>query len=120
MQNGEPAALWCSDETDGETLRGCEAIYEALLSYKVGGVEVEPALAEKYTANADATEYVFNLRKGVKFQNGATLDANDVVATYVSQWDAASPNHKGRTGTFEYFGSFFGKHLNAPAEAPAE
>lgn len=114
MQNGEPAALWCSDETDGETLRGCEAVYESLLAYKVGGVEVEPSLAEKYTANADATEYVFNLRKGVKFQNGATLDANDVVDTFVSQWDASSPNHKGRTGTFEYFGSFFGTFLNAP------
>jgi len=116
MQNGEPAAIWCSDETDGETLRGCEAMYESLLAFKVGGVEVEPSLAEKYTANADATEYVFNLRKGVKFQNGAALDANDVVATFVSQWDAASPNHKGRTGTFEYFGSFFGSFLNAPKQ----
>ncbi|NMB56081.1 MAG: peptide ABC transporter substrate-binding protein [Leptolinea sp.] len=114
MQNGEPAALWCSDETDGETLRGCEAMFESLLAYKVGGVEVEPSLAEKYTVNKDATEYVFNLRKGVKFHNGATLDANDVVASFAAQWDAASPNHKGRTGTFEYFGSFFGSFLNAP------
>jgi peptide/nickel transport system substrate-binding protein len=114
MQNGEPAALWCSDETDGETLRGCEAMFESLLAYKVGGVEVEPSLAEKFTVNKDATEYVFNLRKGVKFHNGATLDANDVVATFASQWDASSPNHKGRTGTFEYFGSFFGAFLNAP------
>ena len=30
MQNGEPSSLWCSDETDGETLRACEQIYEAL------------------------------------------------------------------------------------------
>lgn len=119
MQNGEPAALWCSDETDGETLRGCETMFESLLAYKVGGVEVEPGLAEKFSVNADATEYVFTLRKGVKFHNGATLDANDVVATFVSQWDAASPNHKGRTGTFEYYGSFFGSFLNAP-ETPAE
>jgi peptide/nickel transport system substrate-binding protein len=117
MQNGEPAALWCSDETDGETLRGCEQIYEALLSYTVGGVKVEPGLAESFTSNEDATEYVFNLRQGVKFHDGASLDANDVVATYVAQWDAASPNHKGRTGTFEYFGAFFGAFLNAPPAA---
>jgi ABC-type transport system substrate-binding protein len=116
MQNGEPASVWCSDETDGETLRGCEAITEALLAYKVGGVEVEPALAEKYTVNADATEYVFNLRKGVSYHRGGTLNADDVVATFVSQWDASSPNHKGRTTTFEYFGSFFGAFLNAPAK----
>lgn len=113
LQNGEPAALWCSDETDGETLRACEQIYQALMSYKVGDVAVEPGLAESFDVNPDATEYVFHLRQGVKFHNGAALDANDVVATFVSQWDASSPNHKGRTTTFEYFGAFFGSFLNA-------
>lgn len=112
MQNGEPAALWCSDETDGETLRGCEMMYDALLAYKIGGVEVEPGLADKWEPNEDATVWTFHLREGVKFFNGATLDANDVVHTYVSQWDAKSPNHKGRTTTFEYFGAFFGAFLN--------
>ncbi|HMN58838.1 MAG TPA: ABC transporter substrate-binding protein [Anaerolinea sp.] len=116
MQNGEPAALFCSDETDGETLRGCQQIYEALLSFKPGGVEVEPGLAESYSANADATEWTFKLRPNVKFHDGAALDANDVVASYKMQWDATDPNHKGRTGTFEYFGAFFGKFLNAPAQ----
>jgi peptide/nickel transport system substrate-binding protein len=114
MQNGEPAALWCSDEEDGETLRGCEQMYDALLSFKVGGLEVQPGLAEKWTPNADLTEWTFNLRHGVKFFSGKELDANDVVATYVSQWDASNPNHKGRTGTFTYFGTFFGAFLNAP------
>ncbi len=114
MQNGEPASLLCSDETDGETLRGCEQMYDALLSYKVGGVEVEPALAEKYEPNTDLTEWTFHLRQGVKFTSGKELDANDVVATFVAQWDASSPNHKGRTTTFEYFGTFFGPFINAP------
>jgi len=113
MQNGEPAALWCSDETDGETLRACEQIYEALLFYKVGGVEVEPGLAESWTSNEDATEWTFTLRQGVTFHDGAKLDANDVVASFKSQWDATDPNHKGRTTTFEYFGAFFGAFLNA-------
>lgn len=114
MQNGEPAALWCSDETDGETLRACEQIFDALLAFEVGGAEVIPNLAEKYEANAELTEWTFTLRQGVKFSNGADLDANDVVATYASFWDASSPNHKGRTGTFEYFNAFFGSFLNAP------
>jgi len=116
VQNGEPAALWCSDETDGESLRACQQIYEPLMRFKAGTVESEPALAEKYAVNADATEYTFTLRQGVKFSDGSLLDANDVVASFVSQWDAKDPNHKGRTGTFEYFGAFFGKNLNAPAE----
>jgi ABC-type transport system substrate-binding protein len=88
-------------------------MYDSLLAYKVGGVEVEPALAEKYEPNADLTEWTFHLRHGVKFFSGKELDANDVVATYVSQWDAKDPNHKGRTTTFEYFGTFFGPFLNA-------
>ena len=114
-QSAEPLSLWCGDETDGETHRACQQIYEPLLNYKPGGVEVEPWLAESYDVNADVTEYTFHLRKDVKFSDGSVLDANDVVASYVSQWDAKDPNHKGRTGTFEYFGAFFGKNLNAPA-----
>lgn len=113
MQNGEPAALWCIDETDGETLRACEQVYDALLSFKVGGTEVLPGLAESFTPNADATEYTFTLRKGVTFHNGAKFGADDVVATYASLWDASSPNHIGRTGTFEYFTTFFGANINA-------
>ncbi len=112
MQNGEPAALWCADETDGESLRACEQVYEALLGYKVGGTEVVPGLAETWSSNADATEWTFNLRHGVAFQNGAGFDASDVVASYAAQWDASSPNHKGRTGSFEYFTAFFGDFIN--------
>jgi ABC-type transport system substrate-binding protein len=116
MQNGEPNALWCSDESDGETLRACEQVYEALLGFSVGGTDVVPALATGYTPNTDLTEYTFALRPGVKFQNGAAFDANDVVASYAAQWDAKSPNHVGRTGTFEYFGGFFGAFLNADTQ----
>lgn len=113
MQNAEPIQLWCGDETDGETLRACEQFSEGLLGYETGGVAVVPALAEKYEANKDLTEWTFTLRKGVKFHNGATFDANDVVATFGAMWDAASPNHKGNTGVFEYFGGFFGAFLNS-------
>jgi peptide/nickel transport system substrate-binding protein len=113
LQNGEPAALWCTDETDGETLRACEQIYESLLAFKVGGTEVIPSLANKYESTPDATQWTFTLNDGIKFQNGFALDATDVVDSYVALWDAKSPNHKGRTTTFEYFGSFFGSFLNA-------
>jgi ABC-type transport system substrate-binding protein len=116
MQNGEPAALWCSDETDGETLRACEQVYESLLSYEVGGVAVHPGLAETWESNADLTEWTFKLRSGVTFHNGDKLDAGDVVASFLAQWDASSPNHVGRTTTFEYFSTFFGSFLNAPAQ----
>ena len=114
MQNGEPAALWCSDETDGESLRACEQIFESLLAFEVGGSAVIPGLAESYESNADSTVWTFTLRQGVKFHDGSLLDANDVVASYIHHWDASSPTHVGRTGSFEYFGAFFGSFLNAP------
>ena len=70
-----------------------------------------------WAASDDLTEWTFTLRDGVKFHNGATLDANDVVKSYVVQWDAADPLHVGSTGNFSYFSGLFGQFLNAP---PAE
>ncbi len=114
VQNGEPAGLYCADETDGEALRVCEQIGEPLLAYEVGGTDVVPALAVSYEASEDATEYTFKLREGVVFHDGSTLDANDVVLSWGIQWDASHPLHVGRDGNFTYFSGFFGAFLNAP------
>lgn len=115
VQNGEPAGLYCADESDGEALRVCEQVGEPLLAYEVGGTNVVPALAVSYEPNADATEYTFTLREGVLFHDGSTLDANDVVLSWGIQWDASHPLHVGRDGNFTYFSGFFGAFLNAPA-----
>ena len=116
VQSAEPISLACHDETDGETLRACEQVYDALLGYEFGGVAPVPQLATEWESNADATEWIFTLREGVKFHNGADFDANDVVATYAALWDASNPNHKGRDGTFQYFTGFFAQFLNAPPQ----
>ncbi len=116
MQNAEPIGLYCADETDGESLRACEQIGEALLAYEVGGTDVVASLAEKWSANDDLTSWTFNLRSGVTFHDGSTLDSGDVVASWTAQWDAASPLHVGRSGDFTYFSALFGAFKNAPAE----
>jgi len=115
VQNGEPAGLYCADESDGEALRVCEQINEALLAYEVGGTDVVASLAEEWSANEDLTVWTFNLRQGVTFHDGSAFDATDVVASWVVQWDAAHPLHVGRDGSFTYFSAFFGGFLNPPA-----
>ena len=117
MQNAEPIGLYCADESDGESLRACEQINESLLGFEVGGVGTVPSLATSCDANEDLTVWTCNLRAGVLFHDGSTFDANDVVMSYYVQWDAASPLHVGRDGSFTYFPGLFGQFLNAP---PAE
>ena len=116
MQNAEPISLYCADETDGESLRACEQVTEALLAYEVGGTAVEPALATACTPNEDLTVWTCTLREGVTFHDGSTLDANDVVLSYAVQWDAAHPLHVGNTGAFSYFSALWGGFMNPPAE----
>ncbi len=116
VQNGEPAGLYCADETDGEALRVCEQMMEALYAYEVAGTAAQPALAEVCEPNGELTVWTCTLREGVKFHDGADLDANDVVLSYAVQWDAANPLHKGRDNSFTYFPGLFGGFLNPPAE----
>ncbi len=115
MQNAEPVGLYLADETDGESLRAGEQIFESLLSFEIGGTNVEPGLAERYEVSDDLTEWTFYLRPGVTFHDGSSLDANDVVMSYVVQWDAAHPLHVGRDGSFTYFAALFDGFLNPPA-----
>jgi peptide/nickel transport system substrate-binding protein len=49
-----------------------------------------PELATSWKSNANATVWTFNLRKGVKFQNGQEMTADDVVATFKRLTDEKS------------------------------
>jgi peptide/nickel transport system substrate-binding protein len=70
-------------------------LYEGLLRYKLGGVELEPALATDWSSNDDGTRWTFQLRKGVQFQQGfGEMKASDVVFSLKRLTDpaVASPN----------------------------
>lgn len=53
-------------------------IFEGLVKPNSDG-EMIPAVAEKYTLSEDGTTYTFTLREGVRFHNGQTVTAEDVV-----------------------------------------
>jgi peptide/nickel transport system substrate-binding protein len=112
MQNAEPISLYCADELDGESFRVCNQVNEALLSFSVAGATVIPSLATAYETSEDGRTWTFHLRDGVTFHDGSPFDANDVVLSFVVQWDASHPLHTGREGTFTYFSTYFRAFLN--------
>jgi ABC-type transport system substrate-binding protein len=75
-------------------------------------------LATSCDPNTDLSEWICHLRQNVTFSNGDPLDANDVTQSFIMQWDASSPLHVGRTGTFEYFTGLWSAFINVPAPTP--
>ncbi len=113
MQNAEPISLYCNDTWDGETFRACHQVSEALLDFERGGVAVIPGLAETWSVSEDGKTWTFNLREGVRFHDGSSLDANDVVVSWQAPADCASPNHTGTGQAFAIYKSIFQQFINA-------
>ncbi len=57
------------------------AVYDLLVN-RGPDLKPIPCLAESWEPNADASEWVFKLRKDVTFHSGKTLSADDVIYTY--------------------------------------
>jgi peptide/nickel transport system substrate-binding protein len=53
-----------------------ELMFEPLLGLDLKG-NLQPNLAESWTASGDGRLYIFNLRRGVKFHNGQEMTAED-------------------------------------------
>ncbi|HEY8016631.1 MAG TPA: ABC transporter substrate-binding protein, partial [Dongiaceae bacterium] len=51
------------------------------LAISAGDLRLRPVLAESWKPNQDGSVWTFKLRQGVKFHNGKTMSADDVVAT---------------------------------------
>ncbi len=64
---------------------------------------VVPWLATSWKPNADATVWTFQIRKGVKFHNGKTLTAADVVAS-MKQYVGAKGSNAGLSPFFDAAG----------------
>ncbi len=69
-------------------------VYEGLYHQNENTGEYEPRVAESFTLN-DKGDYTFALRKNVKFQNGDTVKASDVVFSLKRCME--SPSYRGYT-----------------------
>ncbi|WP_281685127.1 ABC transporter substrate-binding protein [Thalassobaculum salexigens] len=105
-QIAEPKSLDPHAVTAVNDFRILMNVYDGLVRYKPGSLEVEPALAESWTVSDDGTVYTFTLRDGVTFHDGSALDAEAVKFNFDRMLDESHPFHD--TGPFPlsfFFGS---------------
>ncbi len=81
-------------------------IYDGLIRYKPGTVEVEPGLAESWDVSADGLTYTFHLRRGVKYQDGTPFNAQAVIAGLDRQLKKDDPNYILNTGPVQSYLDF--------------
>ena len=86
--SGGELRLFCDNpDTLNPIVTGYKSILDVMYLVYDGLYRVEndfsatPVLSSGYTTNADNTQYVVRLKKGVKFHDGTTFDAEDVIAT---------------------------------------
>jgi peptide/nickel transport system substrate-binding protein len=56
-------------------------VFDSLVKYKPGTVDVGPALAESWDVSADGLTWTFHLRKGVKYHDGTPFNAANYIRT---------------------------------------
>ena len=102
-QIAEPKALDPAAVTAVNDFRILMNLYEGLVRYRDGTLEVEPALATAWTISEDGTEYTFTLREGVNFHDGSPFNAEAVKFNFDRMLNEDHPYHD--TGPFPL--SFF-------------
>ena len=102
-QIAEPKSLDPDTVTAVNDFRILFNVYDGLVRYKSGTLEVEPALAESWEISEDGTVYTFTLREGVNFHDGSPLNAEAVKFNFDRMLDENHPYYD--TGPFPL--SFF-------------
>jgi peptide/nickel transport system substrate-binding protein len=86
--NAEPATLDWTTTTATVTRAVAWNMFEQLFAFDKN-YKVQPMLAKDYVVSADNLVYTINLRDGVKFHDGITMTADDVVAS-INRWGQLS------------------------------
>ncbi|USZ69722.1 ABC transporter substrate-binding protein (plasmid) [Halorussus salilacus] len=78
------------EATDTASGTVIQQVFDALMNYPDGAIEVETQLADDYEVSDDFTQYTFQLKEGATYHNGEEVTAQD----FVYAWErlAASEN----------------------------
>lgn len=114
-QIAEPKSLDPHAVTATNDFRILVNLYDGLVRYREGSLEVAPALAESWTIEDDGLTYTFRLREGVRFHDGTPFDAQAVKFNFDRMLDDTHPQHD--TGPFPL--AFFFSAVSK-VEAPDE
>ena len=79
----EPEHLDCHTNRTGQGHATIPLLYNALVRFKPGTIDIEPDLAERWETSSDGLQWTFYLRQGVQFHKGfGALKADDVVFSF--------------------------------------
>jgi peptide/nickel transport system substrate-binding protein len=81
----EPVNLDAAQVTDFNSTRVIRRITEALVAFPDDSTRLVPGLAESWTVGRDGLSYTFKLRKGVRFHDGTSFNAEAVKFSFERQ-----------------------------------
>jgi peptide/nickel transport system substrate-binding protein len=79
-------------ETDGESFKVMDNLYENLVTYADTTTDLVPELATHWDVSEDGLSYTFHLRPGVVFHDGTPMNAEAVVFSLDRQREKTPPH----------------------------
>lgn len=105
-RGGDTVGLDPIAQTDGETFKVTENIFDTLVGFEETNTNIVPSLAESWEIAKDGLTYTFKLRQGVKFHDGSDFNAEAVAFNFERWMDKSNPLHS-KEG-YEYYNDMFG------------
>src|SRR5258707_3842900 len=88
-QRSEPKTLNPVTATDAVSREVIGRLMSDLITINRGTQQTEPGLAKSWTTSADGRTFTLKLRKGIRFSDGHSFDADDVIFSFTVYLDEA-------------------------------
>ena len=95
-----------ADVDDGESVNTMAQMFEGLVGFVPGTLDVEPQLAASYEISNDGLQYTFKIREGVLFHDGTPLNAEAARFSFDRQMNPEHPAHF-PTASFQYWQNLY-------------